>query len=101
MRHFSDAVVEVSEEARGETGISELNERVGADVTFSEKKHAYVLTFPWNFPEVIEEYEADYKPMASNSYWNKFMVNTRSVVDLNNLYRDFHQACAIPDYPGL
>jgi hypothetical protein len=55
-----------------------------------------VLTFPWNFPEVIEEYEADYKPMSSSAYWSIFMNNTRSIVDLNNLYRDFHQGCAIP-----
>jgi hypothetical protein len=25
------------------------------------------------------------------------MTNTRSVIDFNNLYREFHQACAIPD----
>jgi len=73
-----------------------LSSRVGADLSFSEKKHAYVLTFPWNFPEVIEEYEADYKPMASSAYWSRFMNNTRSIVDFNNLYREFHQGCAIP-----
>jgi len=29
------------------------------------------------------------------------MVNTRAVVDFNNLFREFNQACAIPDYQGL
>ena len=29
------------------------------------------------------------------------MVNSRAVVDFNNLFRDYHQSCAIPDYEGL
>ena len=29
------------------------------------------------------------------------MNNTRSIVDFNNLYREFHQACAIPDQQML
>jgi len=39
--------------------------------------------------------------MSESSYWHKFMVNTRSVVDFNNLFIEFHQACAIPDVQGL
>ena len=97
-RTFSDAVQapQAEQAAGGDSGLAELSQRVGADLTFSEKKHAYVLTFPWNFPEVIEEYEADYKPMSESAYWSLFMNNTRSVVDFNNLYREFHQGCAIP-----
>ena len=29
------------------------------------------------------------------------MTNSRAIVDFNNLFREFHQACAIPDYNGL
>ena len=29
------------------------------------------------------------------------MVNSRAVVDFNRLFREFHQACAIPDYENL
>lgn len=59
-----------------------------------------MLQFPWNFQYVLEE--AEEMPMvAENSYWHKFMVNTRSIVDYNTLYREFHQACAIPDYQML
>lgn len=68
---------------------------------FDDNKHGYLLTFPWNFPEVIEEFESDYKPMSESAYWHRFMMNTRSIVDFNNLYRNFHQQCAIPDYNGL
>jgi len=34
------------------------NARLGIDTIFSEQKHAYVLTFPWNFPEIIDVYES-------------------------------------------
>jgi len=50
---------------------------------------------------VITEFEQDYKVMGESSYWHKFMVNTRSVVDFNVLFRKFHQACAIHDQAGL
>lgn len=73
-----------------------MSQRVGADLTFSEKKHAYVLTFPWNFPDIVEDYEAEFRTKPPGSYWSTFMHNTRSIVDFNNLYREFHQACAIP-----
>jgi hypothetical protein len=36
-----------------ETSIEAHNKKVGADIVFSEQKHGYVLTFPWNFQEVI------------------------------------------------
>lgn len=60
-----------------------------------------MLAFPWNFEDVINEFEADYKVMSESSYWHKFMTNTRAEVSFNNLFREFHQACAIPDYEGL
>ena len=39
--------------------------------------------------------------MDDKAYWSKFMNNTRSVVDFNNLFREFHQSCAIPDHEGI
>jgi len=57
---------------------------------FSESKHAYMLTFPWNFPEIINEYEQDYKPLSTSSYWHKFIFNTTNLRDINHLYREFH-----------
>lgn len=77
------------------------NRVVGADNEFNKQKHGYVLTFPWNYPEVIKKYEQQYSPLATSSYWHKFMDNTRSVVDFNNLFREFHQFCALPDQRGL
>jgi hypothetical protein len=82
--------------------IAELNLRVGADQEFNEKKHGYVLTFPWNFEEVLSKTQTQYPtPFSESSYWNKWLVNTRTINDLNVLFREFHQYCAIPDYQGL
>jgi hypothetical protein len=32
--------------------------RLGVDQKFDAQKHAYVLTFPWNFPEIVDSFEA-------------------------------------------
>jgi hypothetical protein len=74
---------------------------VGADTEFSESKHGYVLTFPWNFEEVISQAHSQYNLLPASSYWNRFMHNSRAIVDFNKLFREFHQYCAIPDYQGL
>jgi len=68
---------------------------------FSEQKHAYVLTFPWNFPEIINDYESEYRPLSSVSYWYKFVFNSSNIVDFNHLYRNFHQYCSLPDFIGI
>jgi hypothetical protein len=39
--------------------------------------------------------------MPDSAYWNKFMVNSRTIIDFNTLFRKFHQACAIHDQLGL
>ena len=39
--------------------------------------------------------------MPDSAYWNKFMVNSRSIIDFNTLFREFHQSCAIHDQAGL
>jgi len=92
IRHFSAGSVQATEtQTQAEdTSIEAINKRVGADMTFNENKHGYVLAFPWNFEEVINEFENEYKVMSDSSYWTKFLNNTRSVVTFNNLFREFH-----------
>ena len=36
--------------------LSDINARLGVDTVFSSRKHAYVLTFPWNFDEIVNEF---------------------------------------------
>lgn len=64
---------------------------------FSEQKHAYVLTFPWNFQEIINDFETDYRPLPSSNYWARF-INNNALFEFNSLFREFHQYCALPDY---
>jgi hypothetical protein len=101
VRTFSTQAVQTTQSPVENRSVEEHNRLVGADVAFNEQKHGYVLTFPWNFEQVISDFESNFKPMSTSSYWHKFMVNTRSIVDFNNLFREFHQACAIPDHQGL
>jgi len=100
-RAFNAGSVTATETPKEERTISEHNEAVGADITFNEQKHGYVLTFPWNFEKVISEAESNFRPKSESSYWHRFMNNSRAVVDFNNLFREFHQACAIPSQEGL
>jgi hypothetical protein len=93
-RLFSDAVLQRTDDTE-EMGIDST---MGVDDTFDEEKHAYVLTFPWNFEEVIQEFDTSSKV---GGYWETFMHNSRAVIDFNNLFREFHQASAIPDYTAL
>lgn len=67
---------------------------------FSETKHAYVLSFPWNFQEIINEYEHDHKPLSDTSYWGRF-VFSNGKFEFNKLFREFHQNCAMPDYANM
>ena len=85
-----------------ETGIDidQQNKRLGVDTVFNEQKHAYVLTFPWNFQEIINDYESEARPIAPGSYWHKFVTNN-ATYEINKLFREFHQACALPDYQDL
>jgi len=36
--------------------LASVNARLGVDTEFSQQKHAYVLTFPWNFDEIIDQF---------------------------------------------
>ena len=53
-----------------------------------------MLTFPWNFPEIIDKFQ---KPGPGASKWQNYVTNSRSVVQFNNLFRVFHQSCALND----
>ena len=78
--------------------IDARNRRLGVDTNFSQQKHAYVLTFPWNFQEIISDFEGASKPVPA--YWDKFVHNNGNY-EINKLFREFHQACALPDYEWL
>ena len=54
-RHFTEGAVATQEEPKEES-LADVNARIGVDTTFSNQKHAYVLTFPWNFDEIIDEF---------------------------------------------
>jgi hypothetical protein len=98
--NFSDAVAS-TEQAPQERSIEEHQRVVGADVAFNDQKHGYVLSFPWNFEQIISDFEQGFRPMSTTGYWHQWMQRSRSEVDFNTLFRKFHQACAIPDHEGL
>lgn len=60
-----------------------------------------MLTFPWNFPEIINDFESEYRGLPENNFWFKLVNNTNAKVEFNDLFRQFHQYCAIPDYKGI
>ena len=43
------AEIELKKKEESAVDIDQRNKRLGVDTVFSEQKHAYVLTFPWNF----------------------------------------------------
>ena len=97
-RFFSDAAVATQDEPEPES-IEDTNARIGVDTVFSKQKHAYVLTFPWNFDEIIDEFQAKYP--EKTGFWSTYVKNSESLVEFNDLYRRFHQACALHDPEGI
>jgi len=61
--------------------------RLGVDQKFDAQKHAYVLTFPWNFPEIVDTFEATHQPMSDDKWWARYMEDSRAIVDFNILFR--------------
>ena len=39
--------------------------------------------------------------MPTSNYWHKFVFNNNAKLEFNDLFREFHQYCAIPDFEGL
>lgn len=89
--------IEVKKPEEQAIDVDQRNKRLGVDTVFSEQKHAYVLTFPWNFQEIINDYENETRPLPSSNYWYKFVMNNAEY-EINKTFREFHQACALPDY---
>ena len=54
-RDFTEGAIAKQDETEPES-LADENARIGIDTVFSKQKHAYVLTFPWNFDEIIEQF---------------------------------------------
>ncbi len=101
VRHFSAATeLEIKKQEEQAIELDQKNKKLGVDMKFSEQKHAYVLSFPWNFQEIIADYEHSATKIAEGSFWHKFVFNNAHY-EINKLFREFHQACALPDYLWL
>ena len=99
-RGFSDASAVMSQDGTGdEVDLRDENARLGVDTEFSQQKHAYVLTFPWNFDEIIDEFQGRYRPIGG--FWATFVNNSGAIGEFNNLFREFHQMCAQHDARGV
>lgn len=97
-RYFAQAVMsaeQMAEEQR-ELEMADENTRLGVDTEFSTQKHAYVLTFPWNFEEIINDFESRHRGVSSG-FWGAYLKNSECMVKFNELFREFHQACARND----
>lgn len=49
VRAFSTADLELKKKEDSAVELEQKNKKLGVDMVFNEQKHAYVLTFPWNF----------------------------------------------------
>ena len=76
-------------------------QKFGADLAFNTKKHGYILSFPWNYDEIIKDFEDDFTPLKSNSFWYTWVKNRELMRSFSELFRVFHQSCAIPEEEGL
>ena len=74
---FSDAVMssEQQRQEQSDVDLRDENTRLGIDTEFSTQKHAYVLTFPWNFDEIINQFESSHKPVNSG-FWGAYTQNS-------------------------
>jgi hypothetical protein len=48
-RRFYATEIEIKKQEQNAVDIDQRNKKLGVDMAFNEQKHAYVLTFPWNF----------------------------------------------------
>lgn len=101
-RYFAEAVMsaeQMAEEQR-ELEMADANTRIGVDTEFNKNKHAYALTFPWNFQEIIDDYEQRHRGVASG-FWGLYTNNSECKVKFDELFREFHQSCARNDPEGI
>lgn len=92
-RFFSEAVAEVQQEEPKEVDLATRRKELGIDTEFSEAKHGYILTFPWNFPEIVNDFERQFRPMTG--FWDNLLENSNAKYRFSTMFRDFHQACAL------
>jgi len=92
-------VAQVQEEAPRELDLAERRKELGIDAEFNEQKHGYILTFPWNFPEIVNNFERQFKPVTG--YWDNLLENSNAKYRFSSMFRDFHQACALNKRQGL
>jgi hypothetical protein len=45
-----------------------------------------VLTFPWNFPEIVGDYERRYRPLEGNNFWNNLLTNSNGKYTFGKLF---------------
>lgn len=86
---FATADIELKQQEQSAIDVDERNRKLGVDMKFSETKHAYVLSFPWNFQEIVSGYEHDHRPISDTSYWGRF-VFSNGRYEFNKLFREFH-----------
>ena len=63
-----------------------------ADLAFNTSKHGYILSFPWNYDEIIKDFEDDFTPFKSNSFWYTWVKNRELMRSFSELFRVFHQS---------
>ena len=42
-------------------------QKFGADLAFNTSKHGYILSFPWNYDEIIKDFEEDFTPLKATA----------------------------------
>lgn len=87
LRCFAADLSVKAPEQPSELDLDARNKRMGVDTVFNEQKHAYVLTFPWNYQEVIADYEGGARPVPA--YWDRW-IHANGDYEINKLFRDFH-----------
>ena len=61
-RSFAEVAVQQPAATQVES-VESINARLGVDAKFDQQKHAYVLTFPWNFPEIVNTFETKHRTL--------------------------------------
>ena len=100
VRAFSQEIAQAEGDAPTLTPEEEFNlsqAKFGADMTFSAEKHSYILSFPWGTSDVVDK---KFNKIDSG-FWHTFINNREMMIDFNQRFREFHQACAIPDYEWM
>ena len=58
-----------------------------------------MLTFPWPTDDIINQFA--HSKVKVNAFWDMFFRNSGCQVSFNNLFREFHQSCALNDRHGI